>query len=113
MKDLILRILNEFKWNDETDEPDLPEKKSLPRLEQISPNEHHYHTHGGVWHIRRDYPVDGHYDSWAFTHEDYDGAPLDPDGPPGDHRHGHAKTLTDAVKEVDDWFPETHDKDNF
>lgn len=110
MKELILRVLNEFKWNDSTDEPDLPETPKEPKgkLIRVRTKVYHYITPGGVWHIK---PSGGHPDgNWSYTHEDYDGTPIDRGGPPADPRHGAAKTPHDCAHQIDELFPETHEE---
>lgn len=52
---------------------------------------------------------------WQFAHEDYDGAPNEPGGPPADSRCGTGPSLEDCVEQikemeedpdVDDYFGE-------
>lgn len=123
MKDLIIRILNEFKWKDGPNggEPDLPPQRPKregdfyrikDRIKSFPyGDEYHYDTRGGRWHIRPA-SVRGHPNGdWTYTHEDYDPTPYETGGPPGDIRHGHAKSAEDCANEIDNIYPETHDHD--
>lgn len=40
--------------------------------------------------------------SWAYAHDDYDGAPIEPFGPPGDNRCGRAASVEECKREIDD-----------
>lgn len=40
---------------------------------------------------------------WVYCHEEYDGAPLETGGPPGDDRCGAQKTFADVLLEIDTW----------
>lgn len=123
MKDLIIRILREFKADDNGEPLPFPERK--PRRpgyfykvsdvlkDYPNKNEHYYDTVGGRWHIKPA-TVRGHPDGdWSFTHEDYDGAPYETGGPPADLRHGHAKSAEACADEIDNAHSETHDRDIF
>jgi len=44
--------------------------------------------------------------TYSYCSDDYDGAPMDSYGPPLDHRHGNAKTLDEAAREIDDLIEE-------
>lgn len=39
---------------------------------------------------------------WLFSHKDYDGAPVYPDGPPGDSRCGFGSSIEDCQLQIDD-----------
>jgi hypothetical protein len=39
---------------------------------------------------------------WEFTHEDYDGAPMETGGPPADKRFGHEHTLEETLRTIDE-----------
>jgi hypothetical protein len=40
--------------------------------------------------------------SYEFVHDDYDPTPNNPGEGPGDHRAGHAKSIDEARREIDD-----------
>ena len=39
--------------------------------------------------------------AWCYAHKDYDGAPIDADGPPGDNRCGACETVEACKEEID------------
>lgn len=50
----------------------------------------------------RDYRITETDNGWSFIHVDYDGAPEEFGGPPGDNRHGWSQDLTDVLLEIDE-----------
>lgn len=40
---------------------------------------------------------------FAYVHDSYDGAPIEPDGPPADARCGFAASIEDAKSEIDQY----------
>ncbi len=50
----------------------------------------------------RDYKITETDYGWAFIHNEYDGAPEELGGPPGDNRHGWCKELVEALREIDE-----------
>lgn len=68
--------------------------------------EAHGAEHKGDRIIYRDYEITREHGRWIFFHVDYDGAPVEPFGPPGDHRSGDAKLLLDALTEIDSQIEE-------
>ena len=53
---------------------------------------------GGLWNIQNDGPTPKL--AWSYVHDDYDGAP-----DAGDHRHGHAETRKECIKEIEEMIP--------
>lgn len=45
-------------------------------------------------------------DTFVWWHEDYDGAPMETGGPPGDNRCGAAQTLAEAIEDIDETLDE-------
>lgn len=39
---------------------------------------------------------------YVFAHKDYDGAPIEPDGPPSDSRCGYGPSIDDCKSQIDD-----------
>lgn len=46
---------------------------------------------------------------WCAEHEDYDGAPVEPGGPPGDDRVLYGPTREAVMAKVDRWHEEEGD----
>lgn len=56
----------------------------------------------GAWSIHYDPPpIPNRNCDWHFSHEDFDGAP-----DAGDNRTGHAPSLLDAMRQIDDYEKE-------
>jgi hypothetical protein len=55
--------------------------------------------------VYREFHISNDGWGWAYSHDDYDGAP-----DANDNRRGHAKTLPAAKAEIDEWWDEQADK---
>jgi hypothetical protein len=44
---------------------------------------------------------DRRYD-YGFAHEDFDGAPIDSEGPPADSRYGYGESIDDCKRQIDE-----------
>jgi hypothetical protein len=60
-----------------------------------------YHGKTGIWFIVYDQPpIPIRSSDWQFVHEDYDGAPNEPGGPPADNRCGTGPTMESCIERI-------------
>lgn len=53
----------------------------------------------------------GGYFGWEWCHEDYDGAPYETGGPPGDKRYGSCSSMEACKREIDEYIDENEEGD--
>ena len=60
---------------------------------------------GSLWHVEFVYPpIPSRHADWSAHHDDYDGAPLEYGGPPGDDRAVTAPTRAALLAEIEEFI---------